>query len=329
MQNTMRAPVPEIAAALLLSIFILSSGCVAPENVTGRVASEVTAATVTPTATITATAAPAANASGTSHTGQEGQGSGTGAEEPAGGTAAGSAEVTVQAPQFSEWKAPDGSITLQVPAGWKASEKQVDTCTANWAVQDAAGTSSAYMTNEILVFKSESARTLLRQYGLTGVDGAPVSDYLNVEQAVPQIIAPLSGSAGVQIFYTYAEETQEFSRAVCIAGLAACDALVFDAAYYSNATLMRGTYLVQTYDFGEGNTWWINAWGYTAPADKWTGSKATLEKTFNSVKYTDAWASKCTGGTAQPADVVGQVIKDRQAASDRAAQAWDEYIRGG
>lgn len=324
----MRPPVHVLAVALLLSIFIISSGCIAPNadesgiraqasGVASPVAGAVPTATEIPAATIAATVAATAAASGTIPTGQDGQGSGLGTGGP------------IEGPQFAEWKAPDGSITLQVPAGWKASERQVDTCTVNWAVNDAAGTSSAYMTNEVLVFKSEDGRKLYKAYGLTGVDGAPVSAYLTVEQAVPQIVAPLSGATDVQIFYTYAAETQQFSQAVCSLGFAACDAQVFEAAYHNNGTLMRGTYMVQTYDFGDGATWWINVWGYTAPASKWDGLKATLEKTFASARYTDAWASKCTSGNVQPADVIGQVIKDRQAASDRAAQAWDEYIRGG
>ena len=301
----MRLTSPVFAIAIILSVTILLSGCVASGGNENINAPAVSTATVTPTITATATA----NPTSTAQPSQEGQGG-----------------PVAQEQQFSEWKAPDGSITLQVPEGWSASERQADTCTVNWAVRDAAGTSSAYMTNQVLVFKSQDARTIYKQYGLTGADGAPVSAYLTVEQAVPQIIAPLSGATDVQIFYTYAAETREFSQAVCISGLAACDAQVFEAAYHNNGTLMRGFYLIQTYDFGDGSTWWINVWGYTSPADKWNATKATLETTFTSVKYTDAWASNCTGGTTQPASIINQVIKDRQAATDSAAQAWDEYI---
>ncbi|MFH1306414.1 MAG: hypothetical protein ABIH83_02010 [Candidatus Micrarchaeota archaeon] len=230
---------------------------------------------------------------------------------------------------FEEWKAPDGSITLQVPAGWKPSEKQVDTCTVSWAVLDPAGTSSAYMDNEIMVLKSEDARQMYKTYGMSGIDNAPVSSYLGAEQAVQQIIAPLTGASNVRIIYTDDAMSQQFSQAVCIAGFAACDARVFEAAYQRNGILMRGKYFVQTYDFGEGTTWWINIWGYTSPAEGWDNSIPVLERTFTSVKYTDEWAAKCQKNSDEASAVIGEVVKSRQASSEKSAEEWDKYIRGG
>jgi len=250
---------------------------------------------------------------------------------PAGAANAGTAGAGAAGEQagvsFKEWKAPDNSITLQVPEGWRASEKQVDTCTVSWEVLDPAGTSSAYMNNEIMVLKSENARQMYKAYGMTGIDNAPVSGYLGADQAVQQIVAPLTGASDVHITYKDAAMSQQFSQAVCISGLAACDALVFEAAYQRNGILMRGAYMVQTYDFGEGTAWWINIWGYTSPAADWSTSSPLLEKIFSSAKYTDAWAAKCRKNAGQ-ADVIGEVVKDNQAASDRAAEAWDKYIRG-
>lgn len=291
----MRKQVPLIAVALIAGFFLLLSGCVTPDSNNG------------PATTANATATPIDGKGG-----PVAQATVTGATEP----------------QFSEWKAPDGSITLQVPTGWTASEKQADTCTVNWGVQDPAGTSSAYMTNEIIVLKSEYAHQLYAQYGVTGLANAPLSAYLTAEQAVPQIIAPISGATNVQIVAWDAEATQFFARAACTVGFAACDAQVFEATYDNKGTQMRGKYMVHTYDFGEGTTWWINVWGYTAPADSWNKTKGTLEKIFSSAKYTDSWAQNCKQNAAQTSGVVNQVVKDRQAASDRTTAAWDAYIRG-
>lgn len=242
---------------------------------------------------------------------------------PAGGAGAGAAGTA-----FHEWKAPDGSITLQVPEGWDASERQVDKCTVSWSVRNPAGTGSAFMNNQIMVLKSESARQMYKAYGMAGMESAPVNGYLGAEQALAQVIAPLAGSTNVVVTSRNAQASATFSQAACIAGLAACDAQVFEAASDYKGTLMRGAYLVQTYDFGEGTTWWINLWGYESPAADWGKNDATLEKIFASARYTDAWAEKC-GSSAGASDVIGEVVKDRQAASEKAAEEWGAYIRGG
>ena len=166
----------------------------------------------------------------------------------AAGTAAGvtGANASAQAGlQFSEWKAPDGSITLQVPQGWNANEKQVDNCTVSWSVKSPDGTSDAFMNNEIMVLKSESARQMYKSYGLTGIDSVPVNGYLGAEQALSQVIAPLAGSSSVKVLSRDATLSSQFSQAVCIPGFAACDAQVFEAAFENKGTQMRGYYLVQ------------------------------------------------------------------------------------
>ncbi len=229
---------------------------------------------------------------------------------------------------YAEWKAPGGSITLQVPEGWKASEKQVDKCTVSWAVRNPQGTGSAFMNNQIMVFKSEEARTMYKSYGMTGIDSVPINGYLGAEQALSNVIAPLSGSGTVKVLSRDAVLGSQFSQAVCIAGLAACDAQVFEAAFEYKGTAMRGYYLVQTYDFGEGTAWWINLWGYEAPAADWEKSVGTLEKIFTSVKVTEEWAAKCGGSSGGAEGVIGEVIKSRQAASEKSAEEWDKYIRG-
>ncbi|MFA6530088.1 MAG: hypothetical protein WCT31_00015 [Candidatus Micrarchaeia archaeon] len=229
---------------------------------------------------------------------------------------------------FSEWIAPDNSMTLQLPDGWQASEKQVDTCTVSWSVLDPAGTSSAYMDNEIMVLKSENARQIYKAYGMAGIDNVPVAGYLEAEEAVQQIIAPLTDASEVHVTYIDAELSRQFSQTVCIVGFAACNAQVFEAAYQRNGILMRGKYLVQTYDFGEGTTWWINIWGYTSPAADWNTSEQTLEKIFASAKYTDAWAATCQKNSNAAKTTIDEVVKSRQDASDKAAEAWDAYIRG-
>lgn len=242
------------------------------------------------------------------------------------GAGAGAGEI--ENSTFSEWKAPDNSITLQLPKGWQASEKQVDNCTVNWAALNPTGTSSAYMNNQIMAFKTEDAKQMYKAYGLTGIDSVPVSAYLGAEKATQQIIAPLTGASNVHITYQDAATSQQFSQAGCISGLAACDAKMFEAAYQRNNVLMRGKYFVQTYDFGEGTTWWINIWGYTSPAAEWGNSSATLEKIFTSVKYTDEWTARCTSKGADANGIIKEVIENRQAASDKAAEGWDKYIRG-
>ena len=266
-------------------------------------------------------AGPVAGA-GTGATGSGGAGAGV-ATGPTGGANAGAGGLS-----FSEWKAPDGSITLQVPQGWTAVEKQVDKCTVNWVVRNPAGTSSAFMNNQIMVLKSEDARQMYKSYGLAGIDSAPLSAYLGAEQALSQVVAPLSGSSDVQIVYRDVQSSSVYSQGVCIAGLAACDAQVVEVAYTHAGVQMRGMYMVQSFDFGEGTTWWISIWGYEAPAAEWDSTNAVLQKTFASVSYTPDWASKC-GIAAGAADVIHTVITDRQNASDQSAQAWDQYIRGG
>jgi hypothetical protein len=184
------------------------------------------------------------------------------------------------------------------------------------------------MDNQVMVLKSEDARQMYISYGMTGIDNSPVANYLGAEQAVQQIIAPLTGASNVQVTYKDAVASQQFSQVVCIVGLAACDAKIFDAAYKRNGILMRGVYFVQTYDFGEGTAWWINIWGYTSPAADWEKSSPTLETIFASAKYTDAWAAKCQQNSGSVQTTIDSVIKTRQDASDRAAEAWDNYIRG-
>ncbi|MCL6089150.1 MAG: hypothetical protein M1530_03230, partial [Candidatus Marsarchaeota archaeon] len=215
---------------------------------------------------ISAPAWPGANASAAA--GMSGNGTGAGANAGgaagSGAGAGGNAAANASLP-FNEWSAPDGSITLQVPQGWTASERAISNCTVNWGVVNPAGTSSAYMINQLMVLKSEEARQMYKQYGLSGIDQAPVSGYLPAEQAVAQVVAPLDGSSDVQITARDAALTAQFSQAVCTVGLAACDAQVFEATYNYKGTAMRGRYFAQAYDFGEGTTWWINIWGYTAP----------------------------------------------------------------
>ncbi len=229
---------------------------------------------------------------------------------------------------FSEWKAPDGSITLQVPEGWKASERRVDNCTVSWAVQNPERTSSAFMNNQIMVFKSESARQMYKAYGMAGIDSVPVSGYLGAKQALSQVIAPLSGSSNVRVLGSDAALSSQFSQAACIPGLAACDAQAFEAAFDYKGTLMRGYYLVQTYDFGEGTTWWINLWGYEAPAADWEKTVGTAEKAFTSVKVTEEWAARCGGRPGRVEGVISEVVKSRQAAAEKSAEEWGKYIRG-
>ncbi|MFH1256214.1 MAG: hypothetical protein V1494_02880 [Candidatus Diapherotrites archaeon] len=228
--------------------------------------------------------------------------------------------------EFSEWKAQDNSITLQVPAGWAAEEKQVDNCTVNWSVGDSSGKSSAYMANQIMVLKSEDARQMYKLYGLAGIDDVPVSAFLAAEAASARIVAPLSGSSNLQVVGVDAELTPVFAQSVCIQGLAACDAKVFEATYENNATQMRGKYFVQTFDLGDGTTWWINVWGYTSPASQWEESKAVLEKIFTSVKYTDDWATKCKNNTDPASNVINEVIRKRQESAEKTAEEWTNQI---
>lgn len=228
----------------------------------------------------------------------------------------------------SEWKAPDGSITLQVPKGWAASERLTDNCTVSWEVRDAAGTSSAFMNNQVIVFKSENARQMYKAYGMAGIGNAPVGGYLGAEQALSQIIAPLSGSSNVKVLSRDAALSAQFSQAACIPGLAACDARVFEAAFNYKGVLMRGYYLVQAYDFGDGTTWWINLWGYEAQASDWEKSAGTLERIFTSVKATDKWAARCGASSGGAEGVINEVIRSRQASSEKSAEEWGKYIRG-
>ncbi|MFH1225617.1 MAG: hypothetical protein V1676_07520 [Candidatus Diapherotrites archaeon] len=307
---------PLFAFALLAAALLLF-GCAATEDGGAGTAEQASAGL--------GSAGTAADAAGTA-TAEAGKGA---AGEPAGMGAAEETAAAAAGTQFSEWKAPDGSITLQVPAGWKATEKQVDTCTVNWSVENAAGTSSAYMANQILVFKSEDARQIYKAYGMSGIDSTPVSDYLGAEAASAQVVAPLSGSGSLQVTARDDALTQQFLQAVCISGLAACDASVFEATYENNGTSMRGKYLVQSFDLGDGMTWWVNVWGYTAPATEWGASKGTLEEIFTSVKYTEGWAAKCGQNAASTTGVIDEVIRSRQEASGKSAEEWDEYIRGG
>jgi hypothetical protein len=229
---------------------------------------------------------------------------------------------------FSEWAAPDGSITLLVPQGWQATEWQVDTCTVSWNVLDPTGTNSAYMDNEIMVLKSEDARQMYEAYGMVGIENAPISGYLGAQEAVYQIIAPLTGASNVQITYEDANLSRQFSQALGTTGLAACDARVFEAAYYRGGILMRGRYFVQTYDFGEGTAWWINIWGYTSPAADWNVSSPVLEEIFTSAKPTASWMNRCRNNAGGIESTIDSVIQNRQEASDAAAEAWDSYILG-
>ncbi|HQT44851.1 MAG TPA: hypothetical protein PLO51_02650 [Candidatus Micrarchaeota archaeon] len=242
----------------------------------------------------------------------------------AGGVAGGDAGLA-----FNEWKAPDGSITLKVPAGWQASEVRVDNCTVNWAVLDPSGTKSAYMDNEIMVFKSENAKQMYEAYGLAGAGNAPISGYLGAQGAVQKIIAPLTGASNVHVTYIDLATGSTLSRALCSGLLAACDAQAFEAAYQRNGTLMRGEYMALAYDFGDGTTWWINIWGYTSPAAEWDSSSPALEKIFASAKYTDEWVARCGAGAANASSVINDVIISRQASADKAAQAWDNYMLEG
>lgn len=225
--------------------------------------------------------------------------------------------------QLSDWNASDNSITLKTPAGWTATEKQVDNCTVNWSVSDSTATKTAYMNNQILVFKSEDAREIYRTYGMQGVDQFPVSGYLVPEEAVSKIVAPLGGSSNVQITEMDTELSGQFSQAVCISGLAGCNALVFDATYENNGNSMKGKYFVQTIDLGDGYTWWINIWGYTSKASEWEESKELLETIFTSVQYTSDWSAKCQQNTNTTSSVIQEVIKKRQESMDNTVQQWN------
>ena len=255
-------------------------------------------------------------------------GTGTIAEQGAGKMPAGDDGIGAEAGlKLKEWKAPDGSITLQVPEGWNAAEKRIDNCTVNWNVEDPTSAKSAYMNNQIMVLKSEQAREMYKAYGLQGIDNVPVSDYLLPEQAVSRIVAPLGGSSNVQIVERDNELTQQVYNAYCITGLAACNALVFDATYDNNGRAMKGKYFAVTLDLGEGTTWWINLWGYTSPVGEWEESGGLLEKVFTSVMYTEEWQSKCRKNAESTIGVINEVIKNRQAASQDSAEQWSQYIR--
>ncbi|MFA6035525.1 MAG: hypothetical protein WC759_01050 [Candidatus Micrarchaeia archaeon] len=322
------------AFASVLLVFLLLLGCAAPPATTPSQAQDWLGQQLADGAKSVPTPAGAGSAGGA------GAGSAGGAGA---GTAASVAVIDYGAPEvpgvtFKEWKAPDNSMTLQLPEGWSAKEAQVDTCTVSWEVLDPAGTSSAYMSNEIAVFKSEDAKKMYAAYGFTGLESAPVSGYLSAEQAVVQIIAPMTGASEVQVTYVDDEVGAEFEQALCIQGMASCDAKVFEAAYKRNGVLMRGKYFVQTSDLGEGLTWWIYMWGYTSPASEWAAKRPVLDAVFMSAKYTDEWVKKCSGsgaagtskssGAGTEQDVIAAVIKERQDAQDRAAEAWDAYIRG-
>ncbi|MDD5148428.1 MAG: hypothetical protein PHH08_03100 [Candidatus ainarchaeum sp.] len=229
--------------------------------------------------------------------------------------------------ELKEWAAQDNSITLQIPAGWNASEKQADKCTVNWSAENPEATKSVYMNNQVLVFKSEDAKEIYKAYGLAGADSVPVAAYMIPEEAVSKIIAPLGGSSNVAIAETDYEMSSYFSQAVCIQGLAACNALVFDATYINRGIAMKGKYFVQTLDLGDGSTWWINIWGYTSPAAEWEKSKALLEQIFTSVKYTDSWKAKCEQNSESAASVINEVIKKRLESSENNAEQWDAQIR--
>src|SRR3989344_1608709 len=247
------------------------------------------------------------------------------AGENSAGIGAAGAEVGLE---LKERKAPDGSITLQVPVGWAAAEKKVDNCTVSWSVNDPTSAKYAYMDNQIMVLKSEEAREMYKAYGLQGIDNVPVSGYLQPEQAVSQIVAPLAGSSNVQIVETDSTMAGQLSAAFCMQGLAECNALVFDATYDNKGTAMKGKYFALTFDLGEGTTWWIHIWGYTSPASEWEEAKGLLEKIFTSVKYSEDWSSKCQENAASTTVIINEVIKSRQAASQNAAEQWDEYVTG-
>lgn len=229
---------------------------------------------------------------------------------------------------LKEWNSPDGTITLQIPEGWKANAVQVDTCTINWEATDPKGTSSAYMNNQILIFKSEEVKQLYKSYGLTGIDNSPVNGYLGAEQATKQIVAPLSEAIDLQVIYKDTEISKEFSQLVCIYGLVACDAQVFEASYKWKGISMRGRYFVQVYDFGDGATWWINIWGYTSPSSDWNAMGPILENVFASVKPKEEFSSKCSKTSSVASSEINEVIKRRQDSQDKAADAWDSYIKG-
>jgi len=241
---------------------------------------------------------------------------------PNAGTGGATAEL-----QFSEWKAPDGSLTLQLPQGWSASERQVDTCTVSWAARDSAGTGTAFMNNQVMVLKSESARQLYKSYGLTGIDSSPVAAYLQPEQALSQVVAPLSGATGVQVTSRDAALGQQLSSALCMPGLAACNMSAFDATFDYTGVRMHGRYFVQAYDFGEGAAWWINLWGYEAPEAAWEKTSSIAGKIFASANYTSEWASKCKTATGA-SGVIEDIVKSRQDSSEKSAAEWDKYIRG-
>ncbi|MFA5929868.1 MAG: hypothetical protein WC861_03210 [Candidatus Micrarchaeia archaeon] len=291
----MRLVVLAFAAVLLFSVFGCAGNGQAPSQQAANLPQAV------PSGAAGSTASPGAQAGG----------------------AGGSAE-----PEFAEWNAPDGSITLQVPKGWTATEKQVDACTVSWAARDSAGTGTAFMNNQVMVLKSEGARQMYKAYGLAGVDSAPVAGYLPPEQALLQVVAPLSGATGVQVMSRDAALGEQLAKGLCIAGIAACEAGAFDAAFDYKGVRMHGRYFLQTHDFGEGTTWWINLWGYEAPEADWEKTSPIAGKIFASANYTEGWASKCGKGTGA-AGVIGDVVKSRQAASEKAAEEWDAYIRGG
>ncbi len=294
--------------AVLAFTVVLAAGCV-QQQANAQVSTQA-GPTASPTPSIAATATPAASAS------------------PAASVAGSAGEGAEAGLQFKEWSAPDGSITLQVPDGWTATERQVGNCTANWAVTAPSGTSEAFMNNQMLVFKSEDARGIYKAYGLAGADAAPVSAYLAADQAVAQVVAPLSGSSGFQVAGTDAELAQLLSQATCIPGLAACDAQAFDATYIYKGMPMKGVYLAASFDLGDGSTWWINLWGYSSPAAEWDASRPVLEKIFTSAQYTESWKQKCGGESADVAGIVKEVIDARRIASENAARQWDEHISG-
>ncbi len=310
----------------LLAFALLVAGCVQTEGAqnaqdgqsspfASASASASSIPSFSPSATVTAIATASADGAGGVVDGAETAGDETAGE---GGL------------QFEDWTAPDGSITLQKPVGWTAVESQVDACTINWAVTNPGKTSEVFANNQILIFKSEAARQMYEQYGLTGaaIAAAPVSSYLNAEQAIAQIVAPLSDSSGFEVVARDAEASQQFSQEACFAGLAACDAQAFEAGFSHGGVAMRGAYFAQSFDLGDGGTWWINLWGYASPAAEWNASRGTLEKTFASVKYTDSWGKKCGSNADDATGIIRDVVKTRQAASEKAAQEWDEYIHG-
>ncbi|MFA6907252.1 MAG: hypothetical protein WC263_00315, partial [Candidatus Micrarchaeia archaeon] len=262
-----------LAAALLLSLFgCAGSGQGAPGAIGQQALSQQQAANYSQPAQ--------AGAAGNAANGGAG---GAGAQA---GAAGGNADAPAEL-QFAEWKAPDGSITLQLPQGWAASERQVDTCTVSWAARDSSGTGSAFMNNQVMVLKSEGARQMYKSYGMAGIDGFPVSGYLPPEQALSQVVAPLSGATNVQVASRDAALGQQLSGALCTPGLAACSVGAFDAAFDYRGVRMHGRYFVQTHDFGEGTTWWINLWGYEAPEAGWETTSPIAGKIFASANYTE------------------------------------------